>query len=98
MRRAVLERAPCAVHQLPEGIGSPSGTADQLPQTESGVAAHRPRSLIRVHLRIFAASSVTLYLHAREASAACGRLRSNGEVASWNFRGTLPARARSEER
>src|SRR5262249_43488813 len=40
MRRAILERTHRAMHQLPEGISSRKGLADQLSKAQSGVEAN----------------------------------------------------------
>src|SRR5215831_1597281 len=76
MRGALFQRAPGAMHQLTEGLRTPPRTADQLSPAQSGMATYRPRSLIRVNSRIFAAHSLGLR-HAKRPPRP--RLRSNGE-------------------
>src|SRR5262249_38309131 len=56
------------MHQLSEGLWTPPCFADQLSSAQSGMAPRRPRSLIRVNSRIFAAHKFTCVT--REASAA----------------------------
>src|SRR5215467_13366871 len=74
MRGALFQRAPGAMHQLTEGLRTPPRTADQLSPAQSGMATYRPRSLIRVNSRIFAAHSLGLR-HAKRPPRQ--RLRSN---------------------
>src|SRR5215467_4875537 len=75
MRGALFQRAPGAMHQLTEGLRTPPRTADQLSPAQSGMATYRPRSLIRVNSRIFAAHSLGLR-HAKRPPRQ--RLRSDG--------------------